>query len=88
MSSKKPLIQRFFTAQSVSCSPALNTVNVSRAVRRPAGTLAFPYHLAKTVHCFVVRIMQRITFGCQQFNRLPNAARLVDGALFADGQVH
>ncbi len=36
----------------------------------------------------MVRVVQRIASGRQQFNRLAYAARLVDGALFADGQVH
>ena len=74
--------------ESVFGCPALDTVNISRTIWRVACTLAFPHHLPKTVHRFVMRIVQGVAPGGQQFNRLANAAWLVNRALLADGQVH
>jgi hypothetical protein len=67
---------------------ALNAVNVSCTVRRASCALAFPHHLAQAVHGFMVRVVKRVALGCQKLNRLPNAARLVNGALLADRQMH
>jgi len=39
-------------------------------------------------HSVVVRVMQRVFFRGEQFDRLADAARLVDRALFADRQMH
>jgi hypothetical protein len=36
----------------------------------------------------MVGIVQVGAFGCEQFNGLSNAPWLIDGALFADGQMH
>ena len=58
------------------------------AVGRAACALAIPYHLAQAIHGFVVCVVQGITFYREEFNCLTNATRLVNRALFADGQVH
>ena len=78
----------FFMPVSVFCSPALHTVNVSRTIWRAACALALPHHLPQAVHRFMMRIVQGVKSCCQQFNRLANAAWLVNRTLLADGQVH
>ena len=75
-------------SESILSGPALDTLDVSRAVRWSARTLAFPNHLAQAVHRLMVCVMQRVSLCSQQLDRLPNAARLVNRALLADRQMH
>jgi hypothetical protein len=62
------------------CAP-LHALDVGLPVGRASGALALPQHLAQALHGFVVGVVQRVAPGCQQFHRLPDAARLVDRAL-------
>jgi hypothetical protein len=67
---------------------ALHALNVGGAVRRASGALAFPDHFSQAVHRRVMRFVQRVAPGRQQFDGLADAAWLVNRALLADGQVH
>ena len=72
----------------VSCCLALYAGYIGIAIGWAASALAFPDHLAQAIHGFVMCVVQGIAFCRQEFNRMANAARLVNRALLADGQVH
>jgi cytochrome c553 len=80
-----PLRSRFV---SIARGVPLHAIDISLAVGRTPGALALPHHAAETLHRVVVGIEQRAATRGQQLDRLADAARLVDGALLADGQVH
>ena len=61
-------------------SAAMDTVTEGRL----AIALAVPKHLSQTFHGDVMRIVQRVTPVREQFNRLADAAWLVNAALFGD----
>ena len=73
---------------SVARCPALYAGYIRITIGRSACALAFPDHLAQAIHGFMMRVVQGIALCGQEFHRLANAARLVNRALFADGQVH
>jgi hypothetical protein len=73
---------------SVACRASLYTCDIGVTIGWTARALAFPNHLAQTVHGLMMRIVERVAPGGQQLHGLAYAAWLVDGALFTDGQMH
>jgi hypothetical protein len=68
----------------ISGGPLLDAGDIGSAIGWSASALAFPYHVPQAIHRFMVGQVQGVAPVRQQFKRLPNAARLVDAALFAD----
>jgi hypothetical protein len=62
----------------------LDAGNIGRPIGWSASALAFPDHLTQAIHRFMVGQVQGVSSVRQQFKGLPDAARLVDAALFAD----
>jgi len=66
----------------------LHAVNVDLAIGHFASALAFKNHASQAFHRGVMSVVQRLFFVTEQFNRLTDAAGLVNAALFTDRQVH
>jgi len=77
-----------FSRVSICGGAALYRVNISLTIGRESAALALPQHVSQAFHHLVVGVMQAVALSGQQLNRLANAAWLVDGALFADGDMH
>ena len=67
---------------------ALHAGDIGIPIGRTTGALAFPQHLSQAFHRVVVRAVQGIALVREQLHRLADAARLVNRALLADGQMH
>lgn len=67
---------------------ALHTRDVSRAVGHFSSHLTVLQHFPEALHHFMVCMVKRISTVRKQFHGLSDPARLVNAALFSDGQMH
>ena len=77
-----------FSGLSIHGGAALHRVNIGLTIGGASAALALPQHGSQAFHHLVVGIMQAVALSGQQLHRLANASGLIDGALFADGDMH